>query len=338
MFLGMDIGIDLGTTTVLVYVKGCGIVLNEPSLAAVEKTTNKVLAVGIGAEELLTATPGDIDGIRPLKDGVISNYGVTARMLKYFIEKTIGRHFFLRPRIAICVPSQVTAVEKRAVEDAAREVGAREVYVIEEPIAAAIGAGLDIKKARGCMVVDIGGGTCDTAVISLGEAVVSSTVKTAGNKFDEAILKYIQNEYGLLIGEKTAEQVKMTIGSVYPRDEEVCMDVMGRDIMTGLPKTITIASGETAEVLSECTAAIIRGIKDVFEKTPPELCADITNEGIVITGGGGLIYGMDKLITQKTGIDAHYAHEDPISCVALGTGKFIEYKTGKGNKKRWRLW
>ncbi len=338
MFFGSDIGIDLGTATVLVYVKGYGIVLKEPSVVAIDKNTSTVLAVGEEARRMLGKTPGNIVAIRPLRDGVISDYEVTAKMLKYFIEKTVGRHFFLRPRIAVCVPSKVTGVEKRAVEDATREVGAREVYIIEEPIAAAIGAGVDISKASGSMVVDIGGGTCDVAVISLGGNVVSASLKMAGDKFDDAIIRYMRQEHQLLIGERTAEQIKITIGTVFPREEEVCMDVTGRDLLAGLPKIVTVSSDETLEALSECTSQIVDTIKDVLEKTPPELAADISDKGIMLTGGGAMIYGLDKLIAKETGINTYYAAEDPVSCVALGTGKYIEYQSEKRNKKRWRLW
>ncbi|MCD8090924.1 MAG: rod shape-determining protein MreB [Clostridiales bacterium] len=338
IFFGSDIGIDLGTATVLVYVKGYGIVLKEPSVVAIDKNTHTVLAVGEEARRMLGKTPGNIVAIRPLRDGVISDYDVTEKMLKYFIEKSIGRHFFLRPKIAVCVPSKVTGVEKRAVEDATREAGAREVYIIEEPIAAAIGAGVDISKASGNMVVDIGGGTCDVAVISLGGTVVSDSIKMAGDKFDDAIVRYMRMEHQLLIGERTAEQIKMTIGTAFPREEEVCMDVKGRDLLAGLPKTITVSSEETLEALRECTSMIIDTIKDVLENTPPELSADISDKGIMLTGGGAMLYGLDKLITKETGIKAYYGSDDPVSCVAVGTGKYIEFQTEKVRKKRWRLW
>ncbi|MCD8158587.1 MAG: rod shape-determining protein MreB [Clostridiales bacterium] len=338
MFFGSDMGIDLGTATVLVYVKGYGIVLKEPSVVAIDKNTHTVLAVGEEARQMLGKTPVNIAAVRPLRDGVISDYDVTEKMLKFFIEKSVGRHFFLRPKIAVCVPSKVTGVEKRAVEDATREAGAREVYIIEEPVAAAIGAGVDISKASGSMVVDIGGGTCDVAVISLGGIVVSDSIKMAGDKFDEAIVRYIRTEHQLLIGERTAEQMKITIGTAYPREEEVCMDVKGRDLMTGLPKTIMVSSNEILEALRECTSMITDTIKTVLEETPPELSADISNRGIMLTGGGSMLYGLDKLITKETGIKAYYGAEDPISCVAIGTGKYIEFQTEKRKGKRWRLW
>ncbi len=338
MFFGSDIGIDLGTATVLVYVKGYGIVLKEPSVVAIDKNDNSVLAVGEEARRMLGRTPGNIVAIRPLRDGVISDYAVTEKMLKYFIEKTVGKRFFLRPRIAVCVPSKVTGVEKRAVEDATREAGAREVYIIEEPIAAAIGAGIDISRASGSMVVDIGGGTCDVAVISLGGNVVSDSLKMAGDKFDEAIVRYMRSAHQLLIGERTAEQMKISIGTAFPREEDVCMDVKGRDLLAGLPKTITVSSGEIMEALSECTSQIVDTIKNVLEQTPPELAADISDKGILLTGGGAMLYGLDKLITKATGIKAMYAAEDPVSCVAIGTGKYIEFQSEKRSKKRWRLW
>ncbi|MCC8013600.1 MAG: rod shape-determining protein [Eubacterium sp.] len=339
MFFGSDIGIDLGTATVLVYVKGYGIVLKEPSVVAIDKNTKSVLAVGEEARRMLGRTPGNIVAIRPLRDGVISDYDITEKMLKYFINKSVGKKFFLRPKIAVCVPSKVTGVERRAVEDATREAGAREVYIIEEPIAAAIGAGVDISKSSGNMVVDIGGGTCDVAVISLGGTVVSDSVKMAGDRFDEAIVKYMRFEHKLLVGERTAEQIKMTIGTAYPREEDVCMDVKGRDLLAGLPKTITVSSGEIMEALKECTSVITDAIKDVLEQTPPELSADISDKGIMLTGGGSMIYGLDKLITKETGIKAFYGAEDPVSCVAIGTGKYIEFMSDKKpKKKRWRLW
>ncbi|MCD7777201.1 MAG: rod shape-determining protein MreB [Clostridiales bacterium] len=338
MFFGSDMGIDLGTATVLVYVKGYGIVLKEPSVVAIDKNTHTVLAVGEEARQMLGKTPVNIAAVRPLRDGVISDYDVTEKMLKIFIEKSVGRHFFLRPKIAVCVPSKVTGVEKRAVEDATREAGAREVYIIEEPVAAAIGAGVDISKASGSMVVDIGGGTCDVAVISLGGIGVSDSIKMAGDKFDEAIVRYMRTEHQLLIGERTAEQMKITIGTAYPREEEVCMDVKGRDLMAGLPKTIMVSSNEILEALRECTSMITDTIKTVLEETPPELSADISNRGIMLTGGGSMLYGLDKLITKETGIKAYYGAEDPISCVAIGTGKYIEFQTEKRKGKRWRLW
>lgn len=325
MGLGLDIGIDLGTASVLVYVKGKGIVLREPSVVAIDKNTNRLLAVGEEARKMLGRTPGNIVAIRPLRDGVISDYQVTERMLKYFLNKVCSRGLFrlFKPRVMICVPSGVTEVEKRAVEDAAIQAGARRTYLIEEPIAAAIGAGIDITKACGSMVVDVGGGTTDIAVISLGGAVVSTTIKAAGDKFDEAIIRYMRKKHNIMIGERTAEEIKIKIGTVFPRQEEVYMDVRGRNLVSGLPKTIQVSSSEIMEALEEPVSAIVDAVHSVLERTPPELSADISDRGIVMTGGGSLIYGFDKLLQQKTGIDVFIA-EDAISCVALGTGKVLD--------------
>lgn len=325
MGLGLDIGIDLGTATILVYIKGKGIVLREPSVVAIDKNTNRLLAVGEEARRMLGRTPGNIVAIRPLRDGVISDYHITARMLKYFLNKVCSKSLFklFKPRVMICVPSGVTEVERRAVEDAAMQAGARKTYIIEEPIAAAIGAGIDITKACGSMVVDIGGGTTDIAVISLGGTVVSSTTKIAGDKFDEAIIRYMRKKHNIMIGERTAEEVKIKIGTVFPRPEEVSMDVRGRNLVSGLPKTITITSSEIMEALEEPVSSIIDAVHSVLERTPPELSADISDRGIVMTGGGSLVYGFDKLLQHKTGIDVIIA-EDAVSCVALGTGKAID--------------
>jgi len=323
--LGLDIGIDLGTATILVYIKGKGIVLREPSVVAIDKNTNRLLAVGEEARKMLGRTPGNIVAIRPLRDGVISDYQVTERMLKYFLNKVCSRSMFklFKPRVMICVPSGVTEVEKRAVEDAAIQAGARKTYLIEEPIAAAIGAGIDITKACGSMVVDIGGGTTDIAVISLGGTVVSSTTKIAGDKFDEAIIRYMRKKHNIMIGERTAEEVKMKIGTVFPRTEEVVMDVRGRNLVSGLPKTIQISSTEIMEALEEPVSNIVDAVHSVLERTPPELSADISDRGIVMTGGGCLVYGFDKLLQHRTGIDVIIA-EDAVSCVALGTGKVLD--------------
>ncbi|NLM09666.1 MAG: rod shape-determining protein [Clostridiaceae bacterium] len=325
MGLGLDIGIDLGTATILVYIKGKGIVLREPSVVAIDKNTNRLLAVGEEARKMLGRTPGNIVAIRPLRDGVISDYQVTERMLKYFLNKVCSRSMFklFKPRVMICVPSGVTEVEKRAVEDAAIQAGARKTYLIEEPIAAAIGAGIDITKACGSMVVDIGGGTTDIAVISLGGTVVSSTTKIAGDKFDEAIIRYMRKKHNIMIGERTAEEVKMKIGTVFPRTEEVVMDVRGRNLVSGLPKTIQISSTEIMEALEEPVSNIVDAVHSVLERTPPELSADISDRGIVMTGGGCLVYGFDKLLQHRTGIDVIIA-EDAVSCVALGTGKVLD--------------
>ncbi|WHH57593.1 rod shape-determining protein [Petroclostridium sp. X23] len=319
---GQDIGIDLGTATVLVYVKGKGIVLREPSVVAIDKNTNRLLAVGEEARKMLGRTPGNIVAIRPLRDGVISDYDITERMLKYFIKKVCAHRIF-KPRIIICVPSGVTEVEERAVIDASLQAGARKTYLIEEPIAAAIGAGIDIAKACGSMIVDIGGGTTDIAVISLGGTVVSNSIKVAGDKFDEAIVRYMRKKHNIMIGERTAEEMKVTIGSVYPRDQEITMDVRGRNLITGLPRTITVTSTEMLEAFEEPVTSIVEAVLSVLEKTPPELISDISDRGMVLTGGGSLISGLDRLLNEKTGINVIIA-ADAISCVALGTGKALE--------------
>lgn len=322
LMFGQDIGIDLGTATVIAYVKGKGIVLREPSVVAVNNVTGEVLAVGHEARRMLGRTPGNIIATRPLRDGVISDYTVTEKMLKYFIGK-IGGRFLFAPRIMICIPSQVTEVEKKAVIDAASNAGARRVYLIEEPIAAAIGAGLDISKPSGNMIVDIGGGTTDIAVISLGGSVVSTSIKIAGDKFDEAIVRYIKKKHNVMIGERTAEELKLNIGCVYPKFQDMEMDVRGRDLLTGLPRTITVYSSEMLEALEEPSMLIVDAVHNVLEKTPPELASDISDKGIYMTGGGCLIDGLDKLIQEKTGINVMIA-EDSISCVAIGTGKALD--------------
>ena len=319
---GQDIGIDLGTATVIAYVKGKVIVLREPSVVAVNSDTGEVLAVGKEARRMLGRTPGNIVATRPLKDGVISDYTVTEKMLKHFINKVCGR-FIFSPRIMICIPSQVTEVEKKAVIDAALQAGARKVYLIEEPIAAAIGAGIDISKPCGNMIVDIGGGTTDIAVISLGGSVVSTSLKVAGDKFDEYIVKYIKKKHNIMIGERTAEDLKVNIGCVYPRIQDVEMDIRGRGLIDGLPKTITIKSSEIMEALEEPAFQIVDAVHSVLEKTPPELAADISDRGIYMTGGGCLVNGLDKLLSEQTGINVMIA-EDAVSCVALGTGKALD--------------
>lgn len=326
--LGSDIGIDLGTASVLVYMKGKGVVLKEPSVVAFDRDTNKIKAIGEEARLMLGRTPGNIVAVRPLRQGVISDYTVTEKMLKYFIQKAVGKQRFRKPRISVCVPSGVTEVEKKAVEDATYQAGAREVAIIEEPIAAAIGAGIDISRPCGNMIVDIGGGTSDIAVISLGGTVVSTTIKIAGDDFDEAIVRYMRKKHNLLIGERTAEDIKIKIGSAYKRQETVTMDVRGRNLVTGLPKTITVSSDETEEALRETTSQIVEAVHSVLEKTPPELAADIADRGIVLTGGGCLLYGLEELIEEKTGITTMTA-EDPMTAVAIGTGKFVEFLSGK---------
>ena len=329
---GQDIGIDLGTASVIAYTKGKGIVLREPSVVAVDNNTGDVLAVGKEARRMLGRTPGNIVATRPLRDGVISNYTVTEKMLKYFINRVCGK-FIFAPRIMICIPSQVTEVEKKAVIDAASQAGARRVYLIEEPIAAAIGAGLDISKPCGNMVVDIGGGTTDIAVISLGGSVVSNSLKVAGDKFDEAIVKYIKKKYNIIIGERTAEDLKINIGCVYPKIQDMEMELRGRDLATGLPRTISVRSSEMFEALIEPAMMVVDAVHSVLEKTPPELAADISDRGIYMTGGGCLVDGLDKLLQEKTGINVMIA-QDAVSCVALGTGKALDNLDVLDAKKR----
>lgn len=321
--LAKDIGIDLGTASVLVYIKGKGVVLNEPSVVAIDKNTGRLLKVGAEAQAMLGRTPGNIVAIRPLRDGVISDYDMTERMLKEFIRKVTGVFHLFPPRIMVCVPSGITEVEERAVIDAGRQAGARRVYLIEEPVAAAIGAGIDITKPDGHMVVDIGGGTSDIAVISLSGVVESASIKVAGDQFNEAVVKYMRRKHNILIGERTAEQMKMEIGCVYPKEEEATIEIKGRCLMTGLPKTITVNSTEMMEAFEEPVERILEAVHNVLERTPPELVADISNNGIVMTGGGSLVDGFDKLITARTGIHTVVA-EDAISCVAEGTGKSLD--------------
>ena len=320
--LSPNIGIDLGTATVLVYVQGKGIVLEEPSVVAIDTITDRILKVGREAQQMLGRTPGNITAVRPLRDGVISQYEVTLRMIQYFIKRACGNMFF-RPRVMICIPSGITEVEERAVIDAAHEAGAQKTYLIEEPTAAAIGAGLDIYAPNGNMVVDIGGGTTDIAVLSLGGVVVSESIKIAGDKFDEAIMKYVRRKYKVLIGERTAEALKKSIGAVYDHVEPTVVEVKGRCMMQGLPKVITISSKEMIEALAEPTTAILGGICSVIERTPPELLGDILRNGIVMTGGGSLLYGFDQLVTRVTGIKTRVA-DDAVSCVAIGTGKSLD--------------
>ena len=318
-----DIGIDLGTASILVYVKGKGVVLREPSVVAIDKNTGKLLKVGTEAQQMLGRTPGNIVAIRPLRDGVISDYDMTERMLKEFIRKVTGGFHLFPPRIMVCVPSGITEVEERAVIDAGRQAGARRVYLIEEPVAAAIGAGIDITKPDGHMVVDIGGGTADIAVISLGGVVESASIKTAGDKFDEAVVKYVRRKHNVLIGDRTAEELKKTIGCVFPRPEEVTMEIKGRCLMTGLPRVFSVSSSEMIEAFEEPSTRILEAIHGVLERTPPELVADISTNGICMTGGGSLVWGFDKLIESHTGIETHVA-DDAISCVAYGTGKSLD--------------
>ena len=334
MAAGTDIGIDLGTASVLVYVKGKGVVLKEPSVVAFDRNTNKIKAIGEEARLMLGRTPGNIVAVRPLRQGVISDYTVTEKMLSYFISRTVGKSLFGRkPLISVCVPSGATEVEKKAVEDATYQAGAREVSIIEEPVAAAIGAGIDIAKPCGNMIVDIGGGTADIAVISLGGVVVSNSIKVAGDDFDEAIVRFMRKKHNLLIGERTAEEIKINVGTVYKRPENLTMDVRGRNLVTGLPKTVTVTSEETEEALREPAYQIVDAVHNVLERTPPELAADISDRGIVLTGGGSLIQGLEELIEEKTGINTMTA-EDPLTAVAIGTGKYIEYLADDDKKSK----
>jgi rod shape-determining protein MreB and related proteins len=318
-----DIGIDLGTANVLVYQRGRGIVLREPSVVAINKNTRELKAAGEEARQMIGRTPGSIIAIQPMRDGVIADYTVTEQMLRYFIQKVTGRRSLFKPRVIVCVPSGVTSVERRAVLDAARSAGAREAFPIEEPMAAAIGAGLNIGDPDGNMVVDIGGGTTDIAVIALGGIVRSDSLRIGGNKFDDAINRYVKREYNLIIGERTAEEVKMSIGSAYPLEDELVMEVKGRDMVEGLPRTIQISSREIREAISEPVHQIVLRTRSVLEQTPPELASDISLHGIWLTGGGALLRGLDQLLMEETGLPVHIA-EDPLSCVALGTGQALE--------------
>ena len=322
-----DIGIDLGTASVLVYVRGRGVVLKEPSVIALDTDTNTIRAIGEEARMMLGRTPGNIVAIRPLRQGVISDYTTTEKMLKYFIQKAVGRKNFRKPRISVCVPSGVTEVEKKAVEEATYQAGARYVEIIEEPIAAAIGAGIDIGRPCGNMIVDIGGGTTDIAVISLGGAVVSTSIKVAGDDFDEAIVRYMRKKHNLLIGDNTAEEIKIKIGTAFKRPEIEYLEVTGRNLVTGLPRTVKVSSEETEEALRDTTGQVVEAIHSVLEKTPPELAADIAARGIVLTGGGSLLRGLEDLIAYKTGINTMTA-EDPMTAVAIGTGKYVEFLAG----------
>mgnify|MGYP001138252320 FL=1 len=324
---GTDVGIDLGTASILVYIKGKGVVLKEPSVVAFDRDTNKIKAIGEEARLMLGRTPGNIVAVRPLRQGVISDFTVTEKMLEHFIRKAVGKKTFRKPKIAVCVPSGVTEVEKKAVEDATYQAGAREVFIIEEPIAAAIGAGIDISRPCGNMIVDIGGGTSDIAVISLGGAVVSTSVKIAGDDFDEAIVRYMRKKHNLLIGERTAEDIKIKVGTCYPRAEVDRMSVRGRNLVTGLPKSVEVTSEDCEEALRESTMQIVEAVHSVLEKTPPELAADIADRGIVLTGGGALLRGLEELLEEKTGINTMTA-EDAMKCVAIGTGKFVEFMAG----------
>jgi rod shape-determining protein MreB len=318
-----DIGIDLGTATCLVYVKGKGIVLNEPSVVALEQDTSRVVAIGEEARRMLGRTPGNILAVKPLRDGVIADFELTERMLKHFIAKVCGRSMLFHPRIAVGVPSGITSVERRAVIDACVQAGARKCYLIEEPLAAAIGAGVDFSQPSGSMVVDIGGGTTDVAVLSMGQVVVSRSARVAGNECDEAIARYMRVQFNIVIGERTAEEVKIEVGTAWPRSIRRSIEVRGRDLATGLPKTVTITSGQAHEAIRETLSTIVSVIRAVLEQTPPELAADIMDKGIVLTGGGALLHGIDQYISRETGVAVNLV-EDPITCVARGTGLALE--------------
>ncbi len=325
-FSSRDIGIDLGTANTLVFMKGKGIVMREPSVVAVDVRNDTVLAVGTKAKEMIGRTPGSIVAVRPLKDGVIADFDITATMLKHFIKKVLKNNGgFGRPRIVVCIPSGVTEVERRAVEDAARQAGSSNVELIEEPMAAAIGAGLPVAEPTGSMVVDIGGGTSEVAVISLGDIVTSCSVRVAGDKFDDAIVSYIRRKYNLLIGERSAEDIKLQIGSAYPIEglEDARIEVKGRNLLDGLPKNITLTTSEIREALMDPLMSIIDAVKNTLEKTPPELAADIIDHGIMLTGGGALLNGLDLLMSEQTGMPVHVA-ENPLDCVVDGTGKRLE--------------
>ena len=319
----MDIGIDLGTANVLVYVKGKGIVLREPSVVAVDKDTNRVLAIGEEARRMIGRTPGNIVAIRPLREGVIADYDITESMLRHFIEKVVGRSFVFRPRIMICIPSGCTMVEQRAVQEAAEQAGARHTQLIEEPLAAALGAGLDIVEPCGSMIVDIGGGTTEVALISLSGIVYSRSVRCAGDELDDAIISYMRRTYNLMVGERTAEDIKIRIGSAYPLPQELSIEVKGRDLVAGLPKTVTIRSEEVREALTEQLNTIVDAVRTTLERCPPELAADLVDRGIVLAGGGALLRGLDQLLHEQTGLPIHIA-EDPLSAVAEGTGKALQ--------------
>lgn len=319
-----DIGIDLGTASVLVFKKGEGIVLHEPSVVALDKNTNKAIAIGEEARQMLGRTPGHIIAIRPLREGVIADYDTTEKMLTYFIKRVMGNRMFLKPRVIVCIPTGATDVEERAVRQATLASGAKQAFIIEEPLAAALGAGLNIEEATGNMVVDIGGGTSDIAVLSLGGMVCNTSLRVGGDKFDEAIVRYVRKEYSLMIGERTAEEIKIRVGTAWVTDEnrDRRIEVRGRDLLSGLPKTVSITSAESWQALEEPVYAVIEAVKKVLEITPPELAADIVNTGIVMTGGGSLLNGLDQLLSQETKLPVYVA-EDAISCVAMGTGKAL---------------
>jgi rod shape-determining protein MreB and related proteins len=333
-FGGRDMAVDLGTANTLVYVRGRGIVLSEPSVVAIDQATGDVHAVGLEAKRMLGRTPGTISAIRPLKDGVIADFDVTEQMLRHFIQK-VHQHRFAHPRVVVCVPSGVTGVEKRAVEEATLSAGARQAYLIEEPMAAAIGAGLPVAEPTGNMIVDIGGGTTEVAVISLGGIVVSQSLRVGGDEMDEAIINHIKREYKLLIGQQTAEEIKLEVGSAFPLKEEVQAEVRGRDMLTGLPKTVILSSEEVRHALEDPVLQIIDAIKSTLDKTPPELAADIMDRGIVLAGGGALLQGLDQRLRQETHMPTHLA-ESPLTCVAVGSGRSLEEFEAMKNSARAR--
>jgi rod shape-determining protein MreB len=333
-FGGRDMAVDLGTANTLVYVRGRGIVLSEPSVVAIDQATGDVHAVGLEAKRMLGRTPGTISAIRPLKDGVIADFDVTEQMLRHFIQK-VHQHRFAHPRVVVCVPSGVTGVEKRAVEEATLSAGARQAYLIEEPMAAAIGAGLPVAEPTGNMIVDIGGGTTEVAVISLGGIVVSQSLRVGGDEMDEAIINHIKREYKLLIGQQTAEEIKLEVGSAFPLKEEVQAEVRGRDMLTGLPKTVILSSEEVRHALEDPVTQIIDAIKSTLDKTPPELAADIMDRGIVLAGGGALLQGLDQRLRQETHMPTHLA-ESPLTCVAVGSGRSLEEFEAMRNSQRAR--
>lgn len=337
-----DIGVDLGTATVLVFVKGKGVVLNEPSVVAMEKRSGELIAVGQEARNMLGRTPGNIVAVRPMRDGVIADYEVTEMMLRYFINKACGKRMFFRPRIMVCIPPGVTGVEERAVRQAVLQAGARKAYLIEEPLAAALGAGLDISEPSGSMVVDIGGGTTNAAVLSLGGIVSSKTIRTGGDKLDQAIVRYIRKEFNMMIGDRSGEEIKIEIGTAFPKGlkEPLTTQIRGRDLISGLPKAVTMTSDQVYEAIRETLDAILGAVKETLEQTPPELAADIVNKGIFLTGGSALLNGMDRLMSEETGLPAYVA-EDAISCVVKGTGKaltMLNQLPRYNNKKEKRPW
>jgi rod shape-determining protein MreB len=331
-----DIGIDLGTATCLVYVKGKGVVLNEPSVVALEQETSRIVAIGEEARRMLGRTPGNIVAVKPLRDGVIADFDLTEKMLKYFIAKVCGRRMLLHPRIAVGVPSGITSVERRAVIDACMQAGARRCYLIEEPLAAAIGAGIDFSQPSGAMVVDVGGGTTDVAVLSMGQVVVSRSVRVAGNECDEAISRYVRTEFGIVIGERTAEEIKIEVGTAWPRSVRRTLEVRGRDLATGLPRTVSITSGQAHTAIKETLETMLSAIRAVLEQTPPELAADIMDKGIVLTGGGALLHGLDRYFSHGTGVAVNLV-EDPVTCVVRGTGLALE-SLGSGSGRISPFW